>query len=210
MKTLDRYIVRNFLVSAVLWFVILMALRIVTDLFINMDEYVKNSPTAGGVIAHVTGYYTFHALEYFAQLGGVILVAAATFTLAMMHRTNELTAILASGVSLHRVVWPIILCAMLIGGLVVIDQEMIMPIPYVAARLARPRDDPLGLNEFRMPFVADGRASVWRAEAFYPGASGWLTRRCSSAVCARRATTSWVGSSGRRPTPGNWTVGEGG
>jgi hypothetical protein len=169
MRTLDRYIVRNFLVSAVLWFVILMALRIVTDLFINMDEYVKGSPTVGGVIAHVTSYYAFHALEYFAQLGGVILVAAATFTLAMMHQTNELTAILASGVSLHRVIWPIVLCAMLIGGLIVIDQEMIMPIPYVAARLTRPRDDPKGLNEFKMPFVADSRASVWRANAFYPG-----------------------------------------
>lgn len=50
MRTLDRYIVRNFLTSALLWFLILMALRIVTDLFINMDEYVKNAPSASRVL----------------------------------------------------------------------------------------------------------------------------------------------------------------
>jgi hypothetical protein len=171
MRTLDRYIVRNFLSSALLWFVILMALRVVTDLFINMDEYVKGSPTAASVLAHVTGYYAFHALEYITQLGGVIIVAAATFTLAMMNRTNELTAMLASGVSLHRVIWPIVLCAMLLGGLIVVDQEMIIPIPTVAGRLARPRDDPTGTNEFRMPFVVDSKGTVWRADFFYPGAN---------------------------------------
>jgi lipopolysaccharide export LptBFGC system permease protein LptF len=169
MRTLDRYIVRNFLASAAMWFIVLMALRIVTDLFINMDEYVKGSPSVGGVLVHVAGYYGVHSLEYFAQLGGVIIVAAATFTLAMMGRTNELTAMLASGVSLHRIIWPIILCAMLMGGLIVADQEMLIPVPAVAARLARARDDPTGTQEFRMPFAADGYGSVWRADAFYPG-----------------------------------------
>lgn len=168
MRTLDRYIVRNFLTSAALWFVILMALRIVTDLFINMDEYVKGSPAVGRVLAHVAGYYGVHALEYFAQLGGVIIVAAATFTLAMMGRTNELTAMLASGVSLHRIIWPIILCAMLMGGIIVVDQELIIPTSSIAGRLARARDDPTGTQEFTMPFSADGNRSVWRADAFYP------------------------------------------
>ena len=171
MRTLDRYIVRNFLTSAVLWFVILMALRIVTDLFINMDEYVKGSPSVWRVLAHVDGLLCLHSLEYFAQLGGVIIVAAATFTLAMMGRTNELTAMLASGVSLHRIIWPIVLCSMLMGGLIVLDQEMIIPMPGVAARLARSRDDPTGTQQFNMPFAADGYGSVWHADAFYPGPS---------------------------------------
>ncbi|MCJ7544604.1 MAG: LptF/LptG family permease [Phycisphaerae bacterium] len=168
MRTLDRYIVRNFLTSAALWFVILMALRIVTDLFINMDEYVKGSPAVGRVMTHVAGYYAVHSLEYFAQLGGVIIVAAATFSLAMMGRTNELTAMLASGVSLHRIIWPIVLCAMLMGALIVVDQEMIIPTSSIAGRLARARDDPTGTQEFTMPFAVDGNRSVWRADAFYP------------------------------------------
>ena len=41
MRTLDRYIVKNFLLSALLCFVTLMALRIVSDLFLNMDEFTK-------------------------------------------------------------------------------------------------------------------------------------------------------------------------
>ncbi len=171
MKTLDRYIVRNFLISAALWFAIMMALRIVVDLFVNMDEYVKNATGTGQVIWHILSYYGYHSLEYFAELGGVIVVAAATFTLAMMGKTNELTAMLASGVSLHRVVWPIVLCSILMGGVIVIDQEMIIPIPHVARKLALPRDDIKGVGKYKMPFIADGMGSVWRADRFYPAES---------------------------------------
>jgi len=170
-KTLDRYIVRNFLTSVALWFLILMALRIVVDLFVNMDEYVKDAEGVTGVFWHIVSYYGYHSLEYFAQLGGVIIVASAAFTLAMMGRTNELTAMLASGVSLHRVVWPIVLCAMLMGGLIVVDQELVIPMPAIARKLALPRDDIRGVGEYKMPFIADGLGSVWRADAFYPAES---------------------------------------
>ena len=33
MKTLDRYVIRNFLTAVIVWFIILMSLRVVTDLF---------------------------------------------------------------------------------------------------------------------------------------------------------------------------------
>ena len=41
---------------------------------------------------------------------------AAAFTLARMNHTNELTAMLASGVSLTRVIVPMVISAMLMGG----------------------------------------------------------------------------------------------
>jgi hypothetical protein len=162
MRILDRYIIRSFLYSAVLWFVVLMAMRIVTDLFINLDEFVEQKRT----FSAIASYYGYQSLAYFAQLGGVIIVAAATFTLAMMNHTNELVAILASGVSLHRVVWPIVLCAMLLGGLIVVDQEMV--IPRFADKLARDRDDVAVGKSFRVNLIADGQGSVWYAEAFNP------------------------------------------
>ena len=40
-KTLDRYVLRSFLISALLCFVTLMSLRVVADLFVNMDEFTK-------------------------------------------------------------------------------------------------------------------------------------------------------------------------
>jgi lipopolysaccharide export LptBFGC system permease protein LptF len=162
MKTLDRYIVRNFLYSVALWFVVLMAMRIVTDLFINLDEFVEQERT----FLAIASYYGYQSFAYFAQLGGVIIVAAATFTLATMNHTNELSAMLASGVSLHRVIWPIVLCATLFGGLIVLDQELV--IPQFAPKLARSRDDVAGGRNFRVALIADGRGSVWYAESYNP------------------------------------------
>ncbi len=104
MKILDRYIVRNFLYSAGLWLLIFMSLRIVTDLFINMDEFVESDKPFAMAVSDIARYYGYQSLAYFAQLGGVVIVAAATFSLARMNQTNEMVAMLASGVSLHRII----------------------------------------------------------------------------------------------------------
>jgi len=162
MKILDRYIVRSFLYSAALWFLVLMAMRIITDLFINLDEFIEQKET----FAAIASYYGYQSFAYFSQLGGVIIVAAATFTLAMMNHTNELAAMLASGVSLHRVIWPIILCAMLLGGLIVADQELV--IPRFGDKLARSRDDVAGGRAFRVSLISDGQGAVWFSESYNP------------------------------------------
>jgi lipopolysaccharide export LptBFGC system permease protein LptF len=126
MRTLDWYIVRSFLLSALLWLVSLLALRIMVDLFANMDEFAERGGFSE-IVSGIVTYYGCHSVEYIAQLGGVIIVQSAVFTLARMNHTNELTAMLASGMSLYRVVWPIVLTAMLSGGLIIANQELLLP-----------------------------------------------------------------------------------
>ncbi len=166
MKTLDRYIVRNFLTSALVWFVVFMALRTVSDLFINMDEFAKQNKKFVDLVGVISSFYGYQMLVYFTELGGIIITAAAAFSLATMNRTNELTAMLASGVSLHRVIVPIILCSILMSGLIVIDQEFI--IPRVSDKLVRSRDDTDAESAFQIRLLTDGRGSVWYANHYYP------------------------------------------
>ena len=40
-KTLDKYVVRSFLYSLLMWFIEFMSLRIVLDLFVNLDEFAE-------------------------------------------------------------------------------------------------------------------------------------------------------------------------
>ncbi|MHC4563871.1 MAG: LptF/LptG family permease [Planctomycetota bacterium] len=169
MRTIDKYILRSFGSSMVLWMVGLLVLRVLGDLFVNMDEFAERGGFAD-VIAGILSYYGHHSLEYFAELGGIIIVAAAAFTVARMNHTNELTAMLASGMSLHRVVWPIIVCAMLLSGFVIIDKEL--AIPSVAERLSEDRD---GKDEgrskiFAVALVKDG-PRVWYSSRFTPKGS---------------------------------------
>ena len=168
MKTLDRYILSNFLSSVILWFAVFMILRIVVDLFFNMDEFAKLTMTFGQRLTYIVTYYGYHSLEYFTELGGVIIVAAAAFTLAMMNHTNELTAMLASGVSLFRVIVPVICCSVLLSGLIILDQELV--IPRVKERLVRERADVEGQRRFPVRLMPDGGNNAWFAVSYDPSA----------------------------------------
>ncbi len=170
MKTLDRYVVRNFLISALLCFVTLMALRVMADLFFNMDEFAKKRADEEKSLRLVAGeiatYYGYQSLAYFRELGGVIIVAAAAFSLGRMNHTNELTAMLASGVSLRRVLLPIVLCAVGLNVLVVLDTELL--IPRFKGQLIRSRDDVEGLDSLRIRALTDAKKSSWYSHKFFP------------------------------------------
>ncbi len=168
MRTLDRYVVRTFLTSAVLLLVAMISLRIVIDLFLNMDEFLEESasPDLPTLLMHMGSYYAYRSLMYFAELGGAIIVAAAGFTLARMNHTNELTAMLASGVSLHRVILPIIVVAMALGGLIILDREVV--IPPNAPKLVREPDEAERMGQVAVELVPDGSGTVWLAPEYDP------------------------------------------
>jgi len=166
MKTLDRYIVRTFLSNAIIFLVVMLTLRIVLDLFTNVDEFTEQSGSFFAIVGDIWAYYTVHSFAYFIELGGLIIVASAGFSLARMNHTNELTAMLASGMSLHRVVLPIIICSMLMGGLIILDQELV--IPRVAHLLIRKHDDS-GSNAKKnllVPVMVDLKNTGWYSKKF--------------------------------------------
>jgi len=168
-KTLDRYIVRSFIINMLLCLAVVMSLRIVIDLFFNMDEFAKQKDVPFLQLAQWVGtYYAFHSLEYFTEVGGVAIVVAAGFTLARMNTSNELTAIMASGVSLRRVLLPIVICSAAMSVLIVVDREIIIPMSSIRSTLARDRDDQAGEEGIRVRLMADGHRSIWWAKRMYP------------------------------------------
>lgn len=168
-KTLDRYIVKAFTQSLLLWFVVVLALRIVFDLLANMDEFTEGDPSSWMLISNVIVFYSSHALEYIAEMGGIIVVVSAAFTIVRMQNTNELTAMLASGVSLYRVVWPIICAAMVMSLIIVIDREICMP-SIRSTLVLKPdevgKEDTTKMNVY---MIVDSNATCWYANEYQPG-----------------------------------------
>lgn len=180
MKMLDRYILRTFLMSALMWFIVLMSLRIVVDLFVNMDEFAKLDKPFMSLVSDIVTYYGYHSFIYFIELGGIIISVSAAFTIGMMNKTNELTAMMASGVSLHRVAWPIIVCSMLLGGLVIVDEEMI--VPNVADKLVLDKDNVPGTKEFPVRLMADAPESHSPSGKVVSGGSVWFSTEYSTVL----------------------------
>lgn len=169
MKTLDRYVVKNFVISALLCLLVLISLRVVTDLFVNIDEFTKKEAgerTFLMVAKEMSDYYATRSVLYFRELGGVVIVLAASFTLAWMNHTNELTAMLASGVSLRRVLMPIVLCALGMNMLIVMDTEFV--IPRFGERLARDRDEAGFKDPFSVHIVPDANGNCLYSKRLDP------------------------------------------
>lgn len=160
MKILDKYIAKNFVVGYLITFCVLMGLFIVVDLFINLDEFAESSDLGTlAVLNRVRMYYGAQSVLWFRDLAGIITVVAATFSLARLTTNNELVAVLASGVSLKRVMAPIILLAILLTGLLVLDQEY--AIPKLANQLVRAHDA-MGEDEsYELWFMSDEKGSLF-------------------------------------------------
>lgn len=159
MSILDKYITKNFLVGYLIAFCVLIGLRIIIDLFVNLDEFTAHADI--GTLAVLKNIFIFYALNttlYFRDFAGMITVVAASFSFGKMVRTNELVAMMASGVSLKRVIGPVILLALLLTALLVLDQEFI--IPPLSDKLVREHNDLPGQESYRIWFVNDGNGSL--------------------------------------------------
>ena len=134
MRLLDRYIVRSFLFNYLLAFAVMVGMYTLLDLIVNISRFsgaaekdVQGSVHFFSLMADIADYYGYQMLVIFQQVSAAIPLLAAGFTMVRMTRHNEMTAMLASGVSLYRVALPIVLCSMGFSLLVIADQEILMP-----------------------------------------------------------------------------------
>lgn len=165
MRILDRYVVKNFLIGYVIAFCVLIGLRIITDLFVNLDEFTEHAGLeTKAVLKNILLFYCFNCTIYFRDFAGMITAVAAAFSFGKMVRSNELVAVMASGISLKRVIAPIVFLALLLTGLLVIDQELI--IPKLADKLVRSHDDLPGQESYDVRFIGDGNGSLICAQRF--------------------------------------------
>lgn len=165
MKVLDRYITKNFLIGYCISFCVLIGLRVIIDLFVNLDEFAEHADLgAAAVIKNILVFYGLRITLYFRDFAGMITVVAAAFSLGKMVRSNELVAVMASGVSLKRVIAPIIILALLLTCVLVINQELI--IPPLGDKLVRGQDAVRGEESYDVWFISDGSGSLICSQRF--------------------------------------------
>lgn len=165
MKTLDRYIIKLFVQNYVILCVVLSGLYVLVDLIVDLDEFLKagriHGEEMGGVVIGtawvMADYYGPVLLLIFSAMSGLLVVAAMGFTIAQLQRTRELTAILASGISLYRVAAPVLIAGFAINLIVLPVQEY--AIPPLAEKLVRSK------SQVGQPTMTDKPVHYARDEA---------------------------------------------
>ena len=118
---LDRYILSMFFRMLVVTFASMSGLIVVVQLFSNLEELTS------------TGWWTLvdffapRVLQYFDHIGAMVVLLAAIFAITTLMRTNELTAIMAAGISKGRVVKPLMWAAIAVSLLGVVNRECWIP-----------------------------------------------------------------------------------
>ncbi|MBU0717105.1 MAG: LptF/LptG family permease [Planctomycetes bacterium] len=172
LTTLDRYLLRSLLVNFLIAISVMISLYVTLDMFVNMDEFTEQGHPLPTVIKNVASYYWPNLFLYYAQLAGVISLFACMATLARLRKLNELTALLASGVSLYRVAAPVVAFGVITAGLLIVDTELL--IPAVAHRLSRNHDDADGKRAQEVLFLPDRDGALLSAGRFYSGSPDLL------------------------------------
>nr|WP_303652473.1 LptF/LptG family permease [Paludisphaera mucosa] len=124
---MDRQRFWAFFKAYVTCYVSFVGLWIVLDAFSNVDEFTKRTVGFGQLMSAMGRYYLVRQAEYFDKLGGVISMMAAIFTVTWMQRANEQLAMLAAGVSTHRIIRPVIISSIIVSFFSIANQEFIIP-----------------------------------------------------------------------------------
>ena len=124
---IDRYIGRAQLHAFVVVFVSLAGLYFVFDAFTNMEEFITHAAETGGLLKLIGSYYGGRIVWFFDMTSPIISLASAMFALSWLERHNELTALLAAGVSRWRIARPVIVFAAGVSILAAASRELVLP-----------------------------------------------------------------------------------
>lgn len=116
---LDDYVLRDFAVNLTMVLATFLMLLLVFTLFELLGDIMRNQ-----VSPLVVGEYLLSVSPYFLyNITPLSILLAVLITLGLMQRTNEVTAIKATGISIYRIVTPLLVaCAVLACALFFFDQ----------------------------------------------------------------------------------------
>ena len=124
LRTLDRYIIRQFLGTFFFILIIIMAIAVVFDVSEKTEDLAKMKATTWEVIDQ---YYVNFVIYYSNLFSGLLIfLAVLLFTSRLAHRT-EIVAMLSSGVSFPRIMWPYFIAATILTIISLLTNHYVLP-----------------------------------------------------------------------------------
>jgi len=180
---LDRYIARQFITNILVLLVLLGGFVVLVDASLNLarnlslaqEQLAKAGDTDPSAIRKFLAAGLFildlwwpRLLQLFNYLNGLVLIAAMGFTYTQLVRNREVVAALAGGISLRRLLRPVLVVTGIMLMIQVANQELI--VPRIAPLILRNNTDVAkrDLEAFPVLLVPDSAGRLWSATSFDP------------------------------------------
>lgn len=121
MRTLDRYVVKQFLRIFLIGVLGVPLLFIVINLTDSLDNFLRDGVGRADVALHYLYQFPYNMLLAFP----VACLLAAVFTVSSMTRHSEMTAAKAGGLSFHRIVAPMVVVSIGITMIALVLTEVV-------------------------------------------------------------------------------------
>jgi LPS export ABC transporter permease LptG/LPS export ABC transporter permease LptF len=120
---LDDYVLRGFALYLAMIVAAFILLLLVFTLFELLGDILRNqvSPmTVAEYLLNVTPYFLYNTTP-------LSMLLAVLITFGLLQRSNEITAIKATGISLYRVIVPVLLASTLVAGVLFLSDQLYLP-----------------------------------------------------------------------------------
>lgn len=110
-KIIDRYLTKQFLQTALFALFAFLVIFIVIDMMENLDDFIDNNVPSQIILQ----YYLYFMPEIIRLMTPVAVFLSCLFVTGKLASQNELTAIRSSGVSLYRMMLPVLVTSAVIS-----------------------------------------------------------------------------------------------
>jgi LPS export ABC transporter permease LptG/LPS export ABC transporter permease LptF len=120
---LDDYVLRGFALYLALIVATFLVLLLVFTLFELLGDILRNqvSPlTVGEYLLNVVPYFLYNTTP-------LSMLLAVLVTFGLLQRSNEITAIKATGISLYRIVVPVLIASTAVAGVLFASDQLYLP-----------------------------------------------------------------------------------
>ncbi|MBI3195540.1 MAG: LPS export ABC transporter permease LptG [Ignavibacteriae bacterium] len=123
MRQLDRYILRQFILTAIFAIVAFVVVFLSVDMMENLDDFIDHNATLGIILT----YYLYFMPEIIKLTIPVGMLMSALFTTGRLSTFNELTAMKSSGISLYRMIIPLLAFSLFVSAASIYFNGWIVP-----------------------------------------------------------------------------------
>ncbi len=127
MGLIDRYIFGLFLRVFFVCVICLTGIYVVGDFVGNLNEFLDVAEQKGSLGTILLAFYGARVPWFFDLTGRIAALIAAVFAVTWLQRHNEMTALMAAGISRWRIVRPLLVGVILVAVLGTLNREIVLP-----------------------------------------------------------------------------------
>jgi len=122
-RILDKYLLRQYIFSFLIIFFSFSVIFIVIDVFDNLPRILKYTND----YLLISQYFLFRLPYLFVLISPILVILSGLFLMSSLSKYNESIAIRAAGISIFRMVLPILLCGLVVSVCVAYFGESVLP-----------------------------------------------------------------------------------